>query len=95
MFHPVHTYKMKHVKHFEAIDLHHSIFENGKLVYDLPSEKNSRLFKTIIITIVGRNKRYLNPQEYPVDLSTSCWNNKQKRILEVTEHVKEMEEDND
>ncbi|MBF9295145.1 hypothetical protein I3V62_10535, partial [Staphylococcus epidermidis] len=41
------------------------------------------------------NKRYLNPQEYPVDLSTSCWNNKQKRILEVTEHVKEMEEDND
>lgn len=32
MFHPVHTYKMKHIKHFEAIDLHHSIFENGKLV---------------------------------------------------------------
>lgn len=43
MFHPVHTYKMKHVKHFEAIDLHHSIFENGKLVYDLPSEKKLKI----------------------------------------------------
>ena len=43
MFHPVHTYKMKHVKHFEAVDLHHSIFENGKLVYDLPSEKKLKI----------------------------------------------------
>lgn len=42
MFHPVHTYKMKHIKHFEAIDLHHSIFENGKLVYQLPSEKRHK-----------------------------------------------------
>ena len=42
MFHPVHTYKMKHIKHFEAIDLHHSIFENGKLVYQLPSEKEAQ-----------------------------------------------------
>jgi hypothetical protein len=32
----------KYVKHFEAIDLHHSIFENGKLVYDLPSEKETQ-----------------------------------------------------
>ena len=42
MFHPVHTYKMKHIKHFEAIDLHHSIFENGKLVYQLLSEKEAQ-----------------------------------------------------
>ena len=42
MFHPVHTYKMKHIKHFEAIDLHLSIFENGKLVYQLPSEKEAQ-----------------------------------------------------
>ena len=33
---------MKHIKHFEAIDLHHSIFENGKLVYQLPSEKEAQ-----------------------------------------------------
>ena len=37
LFHPVHTFKMKFIKDFEAIDLHHSIFENGQLVYELPS----------------------------------------------------------
>ena len=29
LFHPVHTYKMKFIKSFEAIDLHHNIYENG------------------------------------------------------------------
>ena len=37
---------------------------------------------------------FLKSQEYPVDLS-KCWDNKHKRIFEVAEHVKEMEEDND
>ncbi|MDU1549538.1 MAG: hypothetical protein E6879_05895, partial [Staphylococcus epidermidis] len=41
------------------------------------------------------NKRYLNPQDYPVDLSTKCWENKHKRIFEVAEHVKEMEDENE
>ncbi len=96
MFHPVHTYKMKHIKHFEAIDLHHSIFENGKLVYQLPSEKEAQEYsKKALSKLWDENKRYLNPQEYPVDLSTACWDNKHKRIFEVAEHVKEMEEDND
>ena len=38
MFHPVHTYKMKFIKSFKAVNLHQSIFENGKLVYHLPDE---------------------------------------------------------
>ena len=38
------------------------------------------------------NKRFLNPQEYPVDLSQACWDNKQQKIFEVAENVKEMEE---
>ena len=89
MFHPVHTYKMKHIKHFEAIDLHHSIFENGKLVYQLPSEKEAQEYsKKALSKLWDENKRYLNPQEYPVDLSTACWDNKHKRIFEVAEHVK-------
>src|SRR5699024_899572 len=31
MFHPVHTYKMKYIKNFKAIDLHHDIFKDGEL----------------------------------------------------------------
>ncbi|MDT3902482.1 nicotinate phosphoribosyltransferase, partial [Staphylococcus aureus] len=46
-------------------------------------------------SIWDENKRFLNPQEYPVDLSKACWDNKHKRIFEVAEHVKEMEEDNE
>ena len=45
------------------------------------------------LSILWENKRYLNPQDYPVDLSTKCWENKHKRIFEVAEHVKEMEDE--
>lgn len=64
------------------------------MTYQVKKETQDYL-KQSLSQLWEENKRYLNPQEYPVDLSTSCWNNKQKRILEVTEHVKEMEEDND
>ena len=33
-------------------------------------------------------KRSLNPEEYPVDLSQKCWDNKMRNIQEV----KEMEQ---
>ncbi|MFO8478917.1 nicotinate phosphoribosyltransferase, partial [Staphylococcus aureus] len=96
LFHPVHTFKMKFIKSFEAIDLHHAIFENGQLVYDLPSVHDAQDYLTEgLKTFWDENKRYLNPQEYPVDLSTACWENKHKRIFEVAEHVKEMEEDHE
>lgn len=96
LFHPVHTFKMKFIKSFEAIDLHHAIFEDGQLVYDLPSVHDAQAYLTERLkTFWDENKRYLNPQEYPVDLSTACWENKHKRIFEVAEHVKEMEEDHE
>lgn len=96
LFHPVHTYKMKFIKSFEAIDLHHNIYENGKLVYQMPTEDESREYLAQgLQSIWDENKRFLNPQEYPVDLSKACWDNKHKRIFEVAEHVKEMEEDNE
>ena len=96
LFHPVHTYKMKFIKSFEAKDLHHTIFDNGKLVYQLPSEREAQTYLMQgLNTLWDENKRYLNPQEYPVDLSAKCWENKHKRIFEVAEHVKEMEEENE
>ncbi|UXR31250.1 nicotinate phosphoribosyltransferase [Staphylococcus simulans] len=93
LFHPVHTYKSKKVKSFEAIDLHKDIYTEGKLVYELPHEKTAQAFlKTNLEHLWEENKRFLNPQEYPVDLSKACWDNKQQKIFEVAEDVKEMEE---
>ena len=37
-------------------------------------------------------KRSLNPEEYPVDLSQQCWDNKMKNIAEVREMVERLEE---
>nr|WP_263312792.1 nicotinate phosphoribosyltransferase [Mammaliicoccus sp. Marseille-Q6498] len=94
MFHPVHTYKMKYIKNFEAVDLHHDIFKNGKLVYDLPEIKEIQQFAFDNLEILWEeNKRYLNPEEYPVDLSKACWDNKNKKIFEVAERVAEAIKD--
>ncbi len=96
LFHPVHTYKMKFIKTFTAKDLHHDIFKNGQLVYEMPNESEAQAYlKNSLDYLWDENKRHLNPQEYPVDLSTACWENKHKRIFEVAEHVKEMEEENE
>ncbi|MCG7339891.1 nicotinate phosphoribosyltransferase [Staphylococcus sp. ACRSN] len=96
LFHPVHTYKMKFIKSFIAKDLHCDIFKDGKLIYELPSEKEAQHYLIENLShLWEENKRHLNPQEYPVDLSTACWENKHKRIFEVAEHVKEMEEEHE
>ena len=69
---------------------------DGELVYDLPNENEAQAYlKDSLAYLWDENKRHLNPQEYPVDLSTLCWENKHKRIFEVAEHVKEMEEENE
>lgn len=94
MFHPVHTYKMKYIKHFKAVDLHHDIFKDGKRVYTLPKIKEIREFAFNNLDILwDENKRYLNPEEYPVDLSKACWDNKNKKIFDVAERVAEAIKD--
>lgn len=94
MFHPVHTYKMKYIKHFKAVDLHHDIFKDGTRVYTLPEIKEIREFAFNNLDILWEeNKRYLNPEEYPVDLSKACWDNKNKKIFDVAERVAEAIKD--
>ncbi len=94
MFHPVHTYKMKYIKHFKAVDLHQDIFKDGKRVYTLTEINEIREFAFNNLDILWEeNKRYLNPEEYPVDLSKACWDNKNKKIFEVAERVAEAIKD--
>ena len=91
MFHPVHTYISKFVTNFEARELHHTIFEKGTLVYKCPTLDKVREFSMANLELLwDEYKRSLHPEEYPVDLSQLCWENKMRNIEEVKQKVKEM-----
>lgn len=88
MFHPVHTFIAKFVTNFEAVELHHTIIENGELVYQIPTIQEIQSFVLENLNVLwDEYKRLLNPAEYPVNLSQYCWNNKMKLIEEVREKV--------
>jgi len=89
MFHPTHTYISKFVTDFEARDLHHDIFVDGKLVYELPVlEEIKEYSKESLGLLWNEYQRSMNPEEYPVDLSEKCWENKMRNIEEVRQTVK-------
>ncbi|WP_370223994.1 nicotinate phosphoribosyltransferase [Cytobacillus sp.] len=89
MFHPVHTFISKFVTNFEARELHKVIFHEGKLTYKVPSLKEMQKFaKDNLNVLWDEYRRSLNPEEYPVDLSQECWDNKMKMISQVKENIK-------
>ena len=90
MFHPVHTFVSKFVTNFEAKDLHVKVIENGNVIYDNPTLEQMRTYaKDNLELLWDEYKRSLNPEEYPVDLSQKCWDNKMRNIREVQEMVEE------
>lgn len=91
MFHPIHTFVSKFVTNFEAKELHHPIFNKGKLVYDSPSLQDMQNYTIANLELLwDEYKRALHPEEYPVDLSQECWENKMRNIEEVKLKVSEM-----
>lgn len=92
MFHPVHTFVSKFVTNFEAKNLHTSIFEQGEIVYENPTLFEMRDYARENLNVLwDEYKRALNPEEYPVDLSKKCWDNKMRNIEEVREMVDQIE----
>ncbi|MCA0993350.1 nicotinate phosphoribosyltransferase [Pseudalkalibacillus hwajinpoensis] len=88
MFHPVHTYISKFVTNFEARDLHQTIFQDGELVYQCPPLQDVQAFvKDNLNLLWDEYKRLKMPEEYPVDLSQSCWDNKMSKIQQIKETV--------
>ncbi|MGF7535371.1 nicotinate phosphoribosyltransferase [Bacillus mexicanus] len=88
MFHPVHTFVSKIVTNFEAKELHHTIFDNGKLIYEIPNLDEIRSFvKENLNVLWSEYKRLIRPEEYPVDLSKICWDNKMNKIEEIRKEV--------
>ena len=91
MFHPVHTFISKFVTNFEAKDLHVKVVENGTVIYDNPPLEQMRSYaKENLGLLWDEYKRSLNPEEYPVDLSQKCWDNKRRNIEEVQEMVEDF-----
>lgn len=90
MFHPVHTFISKFVTNFEARELHHIIFKDGEKMYETPSLQEIRNFLTENLEVLwDEYKRVTKPEEYPVDLSQACWDNKMQKIDEVRKKVEE------
>lgn len=88
MFHPVHTFISKFVTNFEANNLLHPIFDQGKLVYELPNLNEIQSYASKSLDLLWEEyRRSLNPEEYPVDLSQNCWDNKMRNIEAVKDKV--------
>lgn len=92
MFHPVHTFVSKFVTDFDAKDLHTKVIDNGEVIYENPSLMEMRQYAFENLELLwDEYKRSLNPEEYPVDLSQKCWDNKMRNIQEVRDMVVELE----
>ncbi|MGB2994285.1 MAG: nicotinate phosphoribosyltransferase [Paenisporosarcina sp.] len=91
MFHPVHTFVSKFVTNFEAKELHTKVIENGQVIYQNPTLFEMRDYANANLELLwDEYKRSLNPEEYPVDLSQKCWDNKMRNIQEIQEMVDRM-----
>lgn len=86
MFHPIHTYISKYVTDFEAVNLHHDIFEDGELLYESPSLSDMQQYAYDQMDLLWEEyKRTSRPEEYPVDLSQKTWDNRMD-IIQIVRH---------
>lgn len=88
MFHPVHTFVSKFVTNFDAVNIHKLVVKNGETTYVYPSIQEVQHYaKKSLELLWDEYKRSLNPEEYPVDLSQKCWDNKMRNIQEVRDSI--------
>ena len=74
IFDPNNTWKKKTLTNYIAKELQVKVFENGKLIYKLPSLKEIADYsKKDLSTIWDEVKRLNNPQKYYVDLSQKLY----------------------
>lgn len=91
MFHPIHTFVSKFVTNFEAKNLHQHVIHHGEINYTNPTLEEMRDYAAGNLELLwDEYKRAMNPEEYPVDLSQKCWDNKMRNIEEVHNMVKQM-----
>ena len=89
MFHPTHTYISKFVTNFQAKDIHQDIIKKGQLVYSTPDIYDIQKYAEKSLEILwDEYKRSLNPEQYPVDLSPLCWENKMNHLEAIKVSIK-------
>ncbi|RNB84454.1 nicotinate phosphoribosyltransferase [Brevibacillus fluminis] len=83
LFDPVHTYMHKIVSDYEAHEVLHTIFEDGRQVYQLPGLDAIRAYHRSQLGLFwDEYLRKLNPEKYYVNLSQQVWDIKMKLIQE-------------
>ncbi|WBW50279.1 nicotinate phosphoribosyltransferase [Peptoniphilus equinus] len=81
IFHPIHIWKRKVLKNFEAVALLEPVYEQGQLVYDMPSLDAIRdRARDQVERLWDEVKRLESPQEYIVDLSQALWDLKDQLL---------------
>ena len=74
IFDPEATWKTKTVYNFTAKELQVPVFQNGKLVYELPTLEQIRTYCLAQVdSLWDEVKRFDNPHTYYVDLSQKLW----------------------
>lgn len=74
IFDPQATWKRKNIYNFTAKELLVPIFQNGELVYDMPSLPDIQKYCAAQVdTLWDEVKRFDNPHTYYVDLSQKLW----------------------
>lgn len=85
MFDPVHVMKRKLVRAFKPVELFKDIFIDGECVYTSKSVPEIKSFlESNLNTLWEEYKRFLNPEGYPVDLSTELWQIKKDLIEDAS-----------
>ncbi|MEK4510403.1 nicotinate phosphoribosyltransferase [Paenibacillus anaericanus] len=81
LFDPVHPYIKKSVTDYDTVSMLQLVFDEGKLVYDLPTLEEIREFHQQQLNLFWPEYlRKLNPEKYRINLSQEAWELKQKMI---------------
>lgn len=96
IFDPNHVWKKKRLDNYIVRELQEKIFENGKLIYQLPSLTEIATYaKKELNTIWEEVKRLNNPQKYYVDLSQKLYDLKNEMLNQkslLTRRVEKKDE---
>ncbi|OZB97879.1 nicotinate phosphoribosyltransferase [Paenibacillus sp. XY044] len=83
LFNPQHPYLQKYVKNYDAIEMLTPVFENGLLVYKLPTLDEIREYHQEQMQLFWPEYlRKLNPEIYRINISEKVWDLKQKMVAE-------------
>lgn len=81
IFDPNNTWKKKTLTNYTVKELQVKVFENGKLIYEMPTLKEIADYsKKDLSTIWDEVKRLNNPQKYYVDLSQKLYDLKNEML---------------